>query len=88
MAAVEPLPLVPARWMNFRYFSGFPARLSSCYVESNPRRIPNILQLFRKSAVENIFTVLLFWVRIVTSWAWKQATWVKPEAGCFRCMYQ
>ena len=40
MAAVEPLPLVPAIWMNFSFFSGFPSLPSSSRVRSSPSLLP------------------------------------------------
>ena len=41
MAAVEPLPLVPTTWMNFRPRSGFPIRSSSSKVRERPGLLPS-----------------------------------------------
>ena len=43
MAAVEPLPLVPAMWMNFSSFWGFPSFSSSSRVRSRPSLLPTQL---------------------------------------------
>ena len=40
IAAVEPLPLVPAMWMNFSFFSGLPSLASSSRVRSRPSLLP------------------------------------------------
>ena len=40
MAAVEPLPLVPAMWTNFSFFSGLPILASSSWVRPRPGILP------------------------------------------------
>ena len=40
MAAVLPLPLVPAMWTNFSFFSGFPIFFSRVWVRPSPGILP------------------------------------------------
>ena len=39
-ASVEPLPLVPAIWINFKSFWGFPSLRSISRIQSSPGRKP------------------------------------------------
>ena len=39
-AAVEPLPLVPAMWANFSFFSGLPKAFNSSRVRERPSLVP------------------------------------------------
>ena len=49
MAAVDPLPLVPAIWTNCILFWGSPARCSSCFTRDSPRRLPIQLDISKNS---------------------------------------
>ena len=56
IAQVLPLPLVPATWMNFSPFSGFPISFKSCSIRFNPRSmVKNPVELSHSRSYGSIF---------------------------------